>query len=114
MIAKLYYDDKSTACRAVLLTVRALDLTLDLQEIDVLNKENLTPDFIKINPQHTIPVLVDEDLIICDSHAISGYLVAKYGSDSTLYPNDPRERALVDQRLHFDSNILLPRLRNLL
>lgn len=49
MIAKLYYDDKSTACRAVLLTVSALDLTLDLQEIDTFNKENLTPELIKVS-----------------------------------------------------------------
>lgn len=66
-----------------------------------------------MNPQHTIPTLVDEDFIIWDSHAIAGYLVGKYASDDTLYPKEPKKRALVDQRLHFDSGILFPRVHNL-
>lgn len=67
-----------------------------------------------MNPQHTIPTLVDDDFIIWDSHAIAGYLVGKYSSDDdSLYPKEPKKRALVDQRLHFDSGILFPRVHNL-
>lgn len=66
-----------------------------------------------MNPQHTIPTLADEDFIIWDSHAIAGYLVGKYSSDDSLYPKEPKKRALVDQRLHFDSGILFPRVHNL-
>lgn len=67
----------------------------------------------KINPQHTIPTLIDDDFVIWDSHAITAYLVEKYAADDSLYPKDLKKRALVDQRLHFDSGILFPRVHNL-
>lgn len=51
--------------------------------------------------------------MIWDSHAITAYLVEKYASDDGLYPKDLQKRAVVDQRLHFDSSILFPRVQNL-
>lgn len=63
-----------------------------------------------MNPQHTVPTLKDGDFVLWDSHAVSTYLVGKYGNDDSLYPKDLEKRAVVDQRLHFDSGILFPRL----
>lgn len=60
---------------------------------------------LQLNPQHTVPTLVDDGESIWDSHAISTYLVTKYGEDDLLYPQDVLARARVDQRLHFDSNL---------
>lgn len=40
------------------------------------------------------------------SHAITTYLINKYAKDDSLYPSDARKRALVDQRLHFDTGVL--------
>lgn len=65
----------------------------------------------QLNPQHTVPTLVDEDQSIWDSHAICAYLVDKYAPDDSLYPKDLITRARVDQRLHFDSGVLFPALR---
>ncbi|KAF5299884.1 hypothetical protein FQA39_LY11421 [Lamprigera yunnana] len=113
MAIKLYYDDVCATSRAVLLTVRALDFTIDLQEVDSFSKEG-NPELTKLNSLGRLPVLVDEDLVICDGHAISAYLVSKYGNNSTLYPLELNKRALVDEKLHFNSNILLSRLDNLL
>lgn len=70
--------------------------------------------FAQINPQHTIPFLDDNGVLIADSHAICAYLVGKYGKDDSLYPKDLVKRALVDSRLHFDSGHLFARLRFLL
>jgi hypothetical protein len=47
------------------------------------------------------------------SHAINAYLVNKYAKDDSLYPKDPQKRAIVDQRLHFDSGVLFPRMRDI-
>lgn len=67
---------------------------------------------MKLNPQHTIPTLIDGDVTITDSHAICAYLVGKYGADhESLYPKDLVKRANVDARLHLDSGHLFARLR---
>lgn len=63
-----------------------------------------------MNSQHTVPTLQDGDFSVWDSHAINAYLVTKYGKNDSLYPKDPEKRAVVDQRLHFDSSVLFPRL----
>ncbi|GBP40297.1 Glutathione S-transferase 1, isoform C [Eumeta japonica] len=65
-----------------------------------------------MNPQHTVPTMVDGDFTLWESRAISRYLVNEYGKDSSLYPEDPKVRAMVDQRMDFDLGILYPRFRD--
>lgn len=64
-----------------------------------------------MNPQHTVPFLDDNGVLIADSHAICAYLCEKYGETDRLYPKDLAKRALVDSRLHFDSGHLFARMR---
>jgi hypothetical protein len=68
---------------------------------------------LQINPQHSVPTLVDGDFTIWDSHAIVGYLVGQHGSDD-LYPKETKPRASVDQFLHFDSGVLYPRVNTII
>lgn len=44
------------------------------------------------------------------SRVILSYLVSSYAKDDTLYPQDVRMRALVDQRVQFDLGTLYARL----
>lgn len=60
----------------------------------------------KINPQHTIPTIVDNGFAIWESRAIMIYLQEKYGKTDHLYPNDLQKRALINQRLMFDQERL--------
>ncbi|XP_031347674.1 glutathione S-transferase 1-like [Photinus pyralis] len=113
MVLKLFYDDVCPTSRAVLLTVRALDLAIDLQEVNFFSKEQ-NSELIKLNPLERLPTLVDDELVISDGHAICAYLVAKFGSNSNLYPQELNKRAVVDEKLYFNSNVLLPRLDHLL
>ncbi len=55
------------------------------------------PEFMALNPNAQVPVLVDDGFVLWESNAIMRYLAEKTGSD--LLPADRRERALVDQWL---------------
>ncbi|CAK1545468.1 unnamed protein product [Leptosia nina] len=111
MVLTLYKNDGSPPVRSVLWVIEKLKLPCEFVDINLMNKEHLTEEYKKINPQHTIPTLVDDDFTLADSHAIITYLLNKYGKDDSLYPAEPKLRAIVEQRLHFDSGILFPALR---
>ncbi|EDV95927.1 glutathione S-transferase 1 [Drosophila grimshawi] len=109
----LYGLDLSPPVRACLLTFRALDLPFEYKNVNLLAAEHLSEEFLKKNPQHTVPLLDDDGTFIWDSHAICSYLVDKYGKSDALYPKDLVKRALLQQRLYFDASILFPSLRNI-
>nr|ATE81124.1 glutathione S-transferase [Helicoverpa armigera] len=113
MSLDLYYAPGSAPCRVVLLVAAALDVHFNPHILNLRNGEHLTPEFLKLNPQHTVPTLVDGDFSLWESRAIGKYLVNKYGGENNdLYPNDPKARAIVDQRLDFDLGTLYPRFGN--
>ncbi|VEN60652.1 unnamed protein product [Callosobruchus maculatus] len=107
----LYHFAPSGPSRGALLAARAVGVDVDIQIVDLFRKEQMNEDFIKINPQHTVPTLVDGELAIWDSHAIGCYLANTYAKNDTVYPKDPKKRAIVDQRLYFDCGVLYPRIR---
>nr|XP_022905046.1 uncharacterized protein LOC111417096 [Onthophagus taurus] len=109
----LYTVDPSPPCRAVYMTAKAIGIELEHKIIDILKNEQLDPSFIKINPRHTVPTLIDDNLVLTDSHAITTYLTSKYAKDDGLYPKDLAKRALIDQMLHFDSSVTFPALLNI-
>uniref|UniRef100_A0A2P2I8K8 Glutathione S-transferase 1-like n=1 Tax=Hirondellea gigas TaxID=1518452 RepID=A0A2P2I8K8_9CRUS len=107
MAPTLYYMDRSPPCRSVRMMAKAVGLELNLVPTDPLNGETRTKEFLAINPQHTIPTLVDEDITLWESRAILQYLANQYGcKDKKLYPKDAVLRAQVDRMLYFDFGTL--------
>lgn len=88
---------------------KALGVELDKKNLDFQKDEHLGADFLKINPQHTVPTIVDKDFILWESRAILAYFCDKYAKDDSLYPKDPQKRALINQRLYFDMGTLYQR-----
>ncbi|XP_055295140.1 glutathione S-transferase 1-like [Sitodiplosis mosellana] len=109
----LYNLNLSPPVRVVKTVARLLDLDLEIRDVDLLNGEHLKEPYIKLNPEHTVPTLVDTDgFAIWDSHTICAYLVDKYAKDDSLYPKDLQLRARCNQRLFFDASSLFVRLRD--
>ncbi|CAE6533650.1 unnamed protein product [Rhizoctonia solani] len=79
----------STCTKRVMATCNEIGLKYKIITVDVLNKEQKTEEYLSTKqPFGAIPVLVDEDgTQIYESRAICRYLVAKYGKDSGLVPN---------------------------
>ncbi|XP_016984862.1 glutathione S-transferase 1-1 [Drosophila rhopaloa] len=86
--------------------LNALGIDFEYKIVNLLAKEHLKPEFLKINPLHTVPALDDNGFYLSDSHAINSYLVSKYGKNDSLYPKELKKRAIVDQRLHYDSSVI--------
>ena len=103
---KLYHHPISSSSRRVSLVVAHLDLQLDEQLIDLSNPTDRGA-LVAVNPNNKIPVLVDGDLVLWESHAIMKYLCAKTPGQK-LYPSEARGQADVDRWLFWVSAHLGP------
>lgn len=55
-----------------------------------------TDQFLQLNPNAAIPVLIDQDLVLWQSNSIIRYLANHYQGHA-LYPTDAKQRAMIDQ-----------------
>jgi len=91
----------SPPARAVHMTLDLLKLDYTFIDVNVLEGETKTPEFLSLNPQHTVPVLVDGNLTITESRAAMTYLVSQH-KPGQLYPACAKKRSQIDQRLYFN------------
>jgi len=104
MAIDLYVNFGSPPCRTVIMVAKHLGIEVNKKVFDSMNNEHLNPEFIAINPQHTVPTIVDDGFALWESRAIAQYLAGKVKSD--LYPSDLKKRATVDRLLQFDMGTL--------
>ncbi|XP_035793504.1 glutathione S-transferase 1-1-like [Anopheles albimanus] len=110
----LYHFPGSPPSRSALLVLRNLDLDVEVKIVNLFAGEHMAEEYLAINPEHTVPTLVDEDYVLWESKAIAAYLTEQYKPGCSLYPNDPKKRGLIQHRLFFDSGTLFPALRQIL
>jgi glutathione S-transferase len=63
-------------------------------------------EFLKLNPNAQVPVILDDGFVLWESGAIMRYLADKHRSG--LWPRDLKERALVDQWVTWQGTELNP------
>src|SRR5262245_51320183 len=54
-----------------------LGLECEMIPVDLSKREQREPGFLAVNPFGRVPVLVDSDLVLWESHAILAYLARK-------------------------------------
>jgi glutathione S-transferase len=82
---------------------------LDFEELDVWGKTT-SPEYIEKYPAHLTPMLEEEGLpkgSLGESCAIMQYLCNKHGL-TQFYPEDPGERAMVDNAMFYLIGTLYP------
>jgi glutathione S-transferase len=74
---KLYHSAQSRSVRPRWL-LEELGVPYDLVRLDLQANEHKRPEYLKINPNGTVPALVDGDLALFESGAMCQYLADKF------------------------------------
>lgn len=74
---KIYGSKQSTAWRTIW-TAEECGLEYEIVPVDIRGGEHRQPEFLKMNPNGKVPVMVDGDLVLFESMAINTYLAEKY------------------------------------
>ncbi|XP_049767521.1 glutathione S-transferase 1-1-like [Schistocerca cancellata] len=101
-----YYWPASAPCMTVQMVAQDIGVKLNMKFTNPQAGDHMKPEFLKMNPQHTVPTLNDNGFCLSESHVIIAYLVDQYAKDDSLYPKDAKKRALVNQRLFFNVSTL--------
>lgn len=62
-----------------------------------------TPEFLSLNPNGLVPVLIDDGLVLRESNTIVRYLAAAHGR-TDLLPSSPGPRALVEMWMDWQAS----------
>uniref|UniRef100_UPI003CFF564E glutathione S-transferase family protein n=1 Tax=Alcaligenes faecalis TaxID=511 RepID=UPI003CFF564E len=99
--------ESSINVRKVMWTCAELNLAFERQDWGIGFKDVNTDEFRALNPNAKIPVLLDGDHVLWESHTIVRYLANRQAS-TALYPQDAWQRAKVDQWLDWQASELNP------
>ncbi|XP_046390954.1 glutathione S-transferase theta-1-like [Ischnura elegans] len=98
---KVYYDLISQPARAVLALLKVNGIPYEGIQIQLRKGEHLSEDYVKLNPFHRIPMIIDDGFKLMESVAILRYLCATRNLDDYWYPKDPKLQARVDEYLEW-------------
>lgn len=104
---RLHYHPASTCSRRVLMAAHHLEIKVDLLLVDLLKGEQNSPVFLKLNPNHRVPVLEHNGFVLWESYAIMQYL-ADLTPSQTIYPIEHRARADVNRWLFWCGQNFMP------
>src|SRR5215469_16889068 len=104
MTMKLYYFPSPNP-QKVRFALNELGLECETVPVDLLKREQRKPEFLALNPYGRVPVMVDGDLTVWESHAILAYLGEKTGR---LWPTSVAGRADALRWLFFLSQHIMP------
>src|SRR5258708_10193155 len=91
----LHHGWRSSASRRVRLCLAEKALEFESRTIDLTKMEHHKPEFLKLNPNGVIPLLIlDDGRSLYESGTICEYLDEAY-PDPPLRPADPYERAVM-------------------
>src|SRR4026207_324938 len=101
MAFKLYNAPQSTCSQRVRFVFNAKKLPFEEVKLNLLEGDQLKPDYLKLNPNGVVPTLDHDGAIIIDSTVIIEYL-DEITPNESFTPENPVERAqmraLIDRK----------------
>lgn len=104
---KVYADPITINCRKVLAGLDLMNAPYELMHVDYFKGQQKEEPYLSINPNASIPAMVDGDLVLWESNAILQYAADKVGADAA-YPRDLKVRADVNRWLFWESASWFP------
>ena len=89
---ELYHGGLTTCSKQVRHCLREKGLTYQSRYVELLRHDNLSPDYLKLNPNGVVPTLVHDGTPIINSFCINEYIEDAF-PERPLRPADPKERA---------------------
>ena len=100
MTFKLYNAPQSTCSQRVRFVFSAKKLPFDEVKLNLLEGDQLKPDYLKLNPNGVVPTLDHDGAIVIDSTVIMEYL-DEVSPDESFTPETPVTRARMRALMHF-------------
>ncbi len=95
MALDFYHGHGSPYSWRVWLALEHKQVPYNLKVLSFADKDTTKPEFVAINPRHTVPTIVDDGHAVWESLAILEYLDERFASGPKLFPGDAKERARV-------------------
>ncbi len=100
MAYKLYNAPQSTCSQRVRFVLNTKKLPFEEVKLNLLEGDQLKPDYLKLNPNGVVPTLDHDGAIVTDSTVITEYL-DEVEIDNSFTPEDPVKRARMRALMHF-------------
>src|SRR5262245_37715675 len=104
---KLYHSGQSRSVRPRWL-LEEIGVQYELMRLDLQSGEQRKPEYLKINPNGTVPALVDGEVRLFESAAICQYLADRFPEKKLAPPVGTAARGYYYQWIHFAMSTLEP------
>ena len=102
---ELYHFGFSTCSQKVRLVLAEKGLEFDSHEVNLIAGEQHDPEYVRLNPDHVVPTLVDQGKVLVESTLIIRYLDDAH-HEPPLRPADALVRYRVERWLkHIDDEV---------
>jgi glutathione S-transferase len=95
MALDFYHGHGSPFSWHVWLALEHKAVAYNLRVLSFQANDTTKPEFVAINPRHTVPTIVDDGHAVWESLAILEYLDERFASGAKLYPGDAKNRARI-------------------
>src|ERR1700690_941170 len=96
---RLYNAPQSTCSQRVRFVLNAKKLAFAEVKLNLLEGDQLKPDYLALNPNGVVPTLDHDDAIVIDSTVITEYL-DEVEPEASFTPESPLERAPMRGLMH--------------
>ncbi len=106
---KILGRKNSSNVQKVIWACEEMSLPFEQEDIGGPFGRNKDPEYLALNPNGTVPTIVEDGFSMWESNAIVRHLASRHGV-GTLWPKDAHERAHADQWMDWQQTVVNPAL----